>query len=422
MLDRLRQLPGPLYCLFAGTTITRLGSFVFPYLTIYLSEARGYGADRVGQILSVGSVGLLLGNFAGGWLTDRWCRKWTLICALVLNAIGFAILAVHFESAWLYAVFLFVGYFGSGMFTPAANTVVADLAPETIRPFAYTVNYVCINLGMGLGPLMAGFLAAVSYFWIFVGDVATSLCCAMLIAIGVAETRKLNRDRDAPAQKVDLERSTREHRTAGYLLIWRRHPLVLLFCLANFFLIAPLMGLEYSVPLLVKTVFLEKLAFVGVIYTINAACILSLSFLIERLIRGRSEMKMMVIAAMFWTGGLLILATGFSITALMICTVVWTVGEIIASILVPSFVAKHVAHASKGRFMALNDIERSLAGVICPIGLGLAWEYQGVETVIHLLVALPAIGILSYLALWLYVAAPRRAAQAAMTPSLATDQ
>ena len=177
MIEKLRRLPRPLFYLYAGTTITRLGAFVFPYLTIYLSEARGYGADRVGQILSAGSLGLLAGNFAGGWLTDRWSRKWTLILALLFNAAGFAGLAWQYDAGWTYALFLAIGYFGSGMYTPAANTVVADLAPQDIRPFAYTVNYVCINLGMALGPLIGGFLAAVSYGWIFVGDVATSLVC-----------------------------------------------------------------------------------------------------------------------------------------------------------------------------------------------------------------------------------------------------
>ena len=64
------------------------------------------------------------------------------------------------------------------------------------------------------------------------------------------------------------------------------------------------------------------------------------------------------------------LLSGFSVGALLLCTAIWTIGEIIASILVPSFIAKHVAEEVKGRFMALNDIVRSLAGVVCPIGLG----------------------------------------------------
>ncbi len=398
MVEKFRRLPKALYFLFAGTAITRLGAFVFPYLTIYLTQARGYGVDQVGLILSVGSVGLLLGNLAGGWLTDHWRRKTTLVLALLLNACGFAALAGHYESGWAYAGFLLLGYFGSGMFAPAANTVVADLAPVEVRPFAYTVNYVCINLGMGLGPLIGGFLATYSYHWIFVGDVTTSLVCAGLIAVGVSTS--------VPQTRSTTARESSRSRT---LMVWHRHPLVFAFCLAFFFMIAPLMGLEYAVPLLVKTVFLESLTYVGVVYTINAACILSLSFLVERLIRGRNEFLMMATAGLLWATGLVILLTGFSLIALLCCTVVWTIGEIIASITVPSFIARHVAPEVKGRFMALNDVVRSLAGIVAPIGLGFLWARHGAVVVTAVLAALPAAGVVCYLVMLLVTAQPRRA-------------
>ncbi len=390
MRERFRQLPRALLFLYAGTTITRIGAFVFPYLTIYLTEARGYGVDSVGLILSVGALGLLTGNVAGGWCVDLWSRKWTLVLALLANAAGFAGLAGTYDSGWTYSLFLFVGYVGSGMYTPAANTVIADLTTVDNRPFAYTVNYVCINLGMALGPLIAGFLAAISFTWIFVGDVATSLVCAMLIAVGVHETLRARPRPPAPGAQGS---------PALPLTVWRRHPLVVAFCLANFFLIGPLMGLEYAVPLLVSREFMAALSFVGAVYTVNAVCILALSFAIERIVRDRDEMMTMAVAGVFWTGGLVILATGFSVGALLVCTAVWTIGEIIASILVPSFIARHVAPEVKGRFMALNDIVRSFAGVICPIGLGLLWRYEGAHTVLAVLLALPIIGTMTYLAL-----------------------
>lgn len=410
MVSRLRQLPRPLFFLFAGTTISRLGAFVFPFLTIYLSEARGYGADRVGQILSFGGLGLLFGNFTGGWLTDRWSRRYTLLLALVLNAAGFAGLAFDYQGAWSYAAFLLLGYFGMGMYTPASNTVVADLAPEAIRPFAYTVNYVCVNLGMALGPLIAGFLAASSYKWLFIGDVITTLLCAVMILIGVAETRHAAPASGAggtprlPAAKV---------RTPGgsdsYLRIWTRYPVVLAFCLAYFFLIGPLMGLEYAVPLLVKKTFAAELKYVGIVYTINAVCILALSFRIERLVTGRAETPAMVVAGLFWIAGLAVLLVGFSIPALLVCTAIWTVGEIIASILVPSFIAKHVHHAVKGRYLALIDIVRSFAGIICPIGLGLIWEARDAKTVVYVIAALPVVGTIAYLVMWMSHGMRRRA-------------
>ncbi len=385
MISRLTKLPAPLWFLFAGTTITRLGSFVFPFLTIYLSEARSFSADRVGLILSVGSLGLLSGNLLGGWLADGWSRKRTLLLALLLNAAGFFGLSGHFESGVGYAAFLFLGYLGSGMYTPAANTVVADLTSSEIRPFAYTVNYVCINLGMALGPLMGGLLAGFSYRLIFLGDVATTLVCLVLILLGVAETRR----------RVASPVANNSPRVP-ILETLRRHRLVTAFCLVSFFLIAPLMGLEYCVPLLVKTVYDAELTWVGVVYTINAACILSFSFLIERLVRRRNDLMMMTLAGLLWTAGLLLLNLGHSLVALLACTAVWTFGEMVASIVGPTFISRRVAPEYKGRFLALNDAMRSLAGVVAPIALGWVWEHQGVPLVLLIVLILPMIGTVCY--------------------------
>ncbi len=389
IFEQLRNLPRALYVLFAGTMITRMGAFVFPYLTIYLSDSRGYGYETIGVVLSVGSLGLLAGNFAGGVLTDQWSRKWTLILALTLNAVGFAGLALHYAHPAFYAIFLFVGYLGSGLFTPAANTLIADIAPLEIRPFAYTVNYVCNNLGMGLGPLLGGFLATISYRWIFIGDVATSLVCASLIFFGVQESIP-------SAHRSPIKKNNRSR--MGWS-IWRQNQTVIVFCLFYFFLIGPLMGMEFAVPLLVKQEFSASLVYVGVIYTINACCILAFSFPIEKLIRGRNEISMMIVSGIIWTVGMSVLLFGYSVAALMICTAIWTVGEIIASILVPTFIAARVPEKFKGRFMALNDIVRSFAGVVFPIGLGLLWTYQSANAVVLAITLLPAVGTFCYTAL-----------------------
>ncbi len=126
----------------------------------------------------------------------------------------------------------------------------------------------------------------------------------------------------------------------------------------------------------------------------------------------RHEVLMMMIAGLFWTAGLSILLAGWSSWALLICTAVWTIGEIIGSILVPSFIARHVRADVKGRFMALNDLVRSFAGVICPIGLGLVWSRQGSVVVVSILLAMPAVGILCYLSLLLALWTRGRAMEA----------
>ncbi len=381
--SRLNALPRALVFLYAGTIASRLGTFVVPYLTLYLSQGRGLSRAGTGRIIAAGSVGLLVGNLMGGWLADRVGRKPTLLAALAVNVIGIGALSWSLPSGWAYAVALAVAMVGAGMYTPAANALIADCTSETERPLAYTVNYICINIGMGLGPLLGGLLAAYSFTGLFVGDIVTTLVCAGLIARGIPSTRPRS------ISHVPALRST--------LGIWRRHLPLVAFCGASFLLIAPLMGLEYAVPLVVGTVLHEPLAFVGLVYSINAACILALSLPVERWLRGRDELAMMALAGALWTAGLAIVLVDLSLASLLACTVVWTMGEIIASVVVPTYVSRHVDPAAKGRMLAVQDAVRSLAGIAAPITLGLLWDEGGLSTVLVTLVATPAVGALIYL-------------------------
>ena len=390
--QNLRDLPRELTFLYAGTTITRMGSYVFPFLTIYLTAERGYEKATVGLILSLGSLGLLCGNLLGGTLADLWKPRRTALLALLLNALGFALLGTDLQSPAAYAMFLFLGYTGSGMYTPAAGALIADKTHTEQRAFAFTVNYVCINLGMATGPLVGGLLAAESFVLVFAGDVTTTLICAALLAFFLKEARThVPRARETDAR----------HPRKSFLTTFREHAFVTSVCLLSFFLIAPLMGLEYSVPLLVQGVHGGALTLVGLIYTINAFCILSFSFVIERALRGSSELHALTLAGLLWTTGIALLVFSGSLFALVACTAIWTLGEIIASIVLPTFVTRHVKSELKGRFLALVDAMRSLAGVLCPLGLGLLWDTRGTEAVLYTLLALPVLGTLGFASLLL---------------------
>lgn len=381
-MSELRRLPRSLRLLFVGTIVSRLGTFVVPYLTIYLTQTRGFTFAATGRVVSVGSLGLLVGNLAGGWLADRWSRKGTLLAALVVNVIGLTGLAGAELTGWAYAGFLFVALLGAGMYTPAANTIIADETDEATRPFAYTVNYVCINVGMGLGPVLGGLFAAASYRWLFIGDIATTVVCFAVLAAGL---RLVPPHAGPPPTR------------GSALAVWRNHPALLAFCAASFFVVAPLMGLEYAVPILVKTEFGAPLFFVGLVYSLNAACILTLSFAVERWVRTRDELAMMAVAGVCWSVGLSVLVLGFSVGALLACTVIWTVGEIIASIVVPTYVSKRVPAAAKARMLAATDAARSLAAVSVPIALGSLWDAAGVDSVLIALLVLPVVGTAIYL-------------------------
>src|SRR2546422_804665 len=60
------------------------------------------------------------------------------------------------------------------LYRPASSALLADLVPAGQRVMAYSAYRMAFNAGWAFGPATAGFLAEHGYFWLFVGDAATS--------------------------------------------------------------------------------------------------------------------------------------------------------------------------------------------------------------------------------------------------------
>ncbi|MFF6997871.1 MFS transporter [Streptomyces sp. NPDC008313] len=377
---RFKELPLPLRVLFLASFVNRAGMFVFPLLAVYLVRGEDLSPGEAGLLISIGSTGLLVGSLLSGPLCDRLGRRTALLTALLLNAAGYLGLAVLDGPPWTYAVLLFVALVGMGIFSPASNTLVADLTTPEQRPFAYTVSYVGNNLGMGIGPLLGGVAAAYSYEVMFAGNILAGLVCAAMIAVWVPKDR-----RRGSAKRT-------EDRRSGPL----GHSHVLWLVLASFFYVVPLIGLEYALPLAVTTVLHDSASLVGAVYTVNSVVVVSLGLVLEKHIRGHGTKRLLLIAGALWAMGLGVIVVGFSLAAILLSTVVWTLGEIIVSVVVPTYIADHVDERRVGGFMALNGFVLGLARLVVPVGLGVVWTWQGHQPVFLILLAAPLVGMAAF--------------------------
>src|SRR5678816_738219 len=80
LLADLRRLPAPFWVLFAGTFINRFGTFVFPFLALYLTRV-GFTAAQSGVAIAMFGAGAFGGGLFGGWLSDRLGRRNTITTA-----------------------------------------------------------------------------------------------------------------------------------------------------------------------------------------------------------------------------------------------------------------------------------------------------------------------------------------------------
>ena len=178
LLADLRAMPRELWVLVGGQFINRFGTFVHPFLALFLTR-EGLETGQVAGVLGAIALGNLAAPFAAGYLTDAIGRRNTIIVALVGGAV--TILGIYACRAFeqLLVVAALHGFFAY-MFGPAAHALLTDLVRPELRVIAYALLRLAINAGFAAGPAVAGLLFTRSPFLIFAGDAATTLAFALL--------------------------------------------------------------------------------------------------------------------------------------------------------------------------------------------------------------------------------------------------
>lgn len=168
----LRSLPRPVWVLAVGVFINRFGTFVIPFLTLYMTRA-GYSPTDIWKTFAALAAGGMTSAILGGWLADRIGRKNTMSLALTSAAVS--ILALwQADSLASYVIAAFFVGLSHGAYHPAASSLLADLVPPERRVIAFGVSRFAINLGFGCGMAAGGFLAEISYDLLFIGDALTT--------------------------------------------------------------------------------------------------------------------------------------------------------------------------------------------------------------------------------------------------------
>jgi MFS family permease len=181
-------LPRIYWFLWGGTLVNRLGTFVMPMLTFYLTQERKLSLEDAGLVVSSYGAGSLIGVSLGGELADRIGRRRTLIFSLVAGSTAMLLLG-QMRALWAIALFGFLlGAFGD-LYRPASQALIADVVAPEKRMKAFGLLYWAINLGFAGGTSLAGYLAKSGFQILFVGDALTTLIYAWIIWRFIAETR-----------------------------------------------------------------------------------------------------------------------------------------------------------------------------------------------------------------------------------------
>ncbi len=171
--ENLRALPRGAWILFFGTFLNKFGTFVVPFLAIYMTRL-GYSTAQAGLPIAAYGIGTLGACLLGGSLADRIGRRKTIVLSMFSAAAAMLCLS---QARGLPLIILFSAVAGltGELYRPASSALLADLVPAGRRVTAYAAYRMAFNAGWAFGPATAGLLAKKSFTLLFLGDAATSV-------------------------------------------------------------------------------------------------------------------------------------------------------------------------------------------------------------------------------------------------------
>jgi MFS family permease len=344
-------LPTTYWYLWTGTLVNRLGSFVVPFLALYLTRERGFHVAEAGLVVSLHGVGGVLAGLVGGTMADRLGRRTTLVAGLWLGSA--AMLSLGFARAtWHISLSAFLlGLLGE-LYRPAVSAAVADLVKPEDRPRAYGLLYWVVNVGFSIALPLAGLASHLGFLVLFVADACTTFLYGLIVWWKVPETR--------PAHPAPAEGSRRPPSLAPF-----QDGVFLSFALPVLLTALIFNQSHVTLPLDLTSRGMSTATF-GAVLAMNGVLVVLLQPFAGRVMGGMRRSW-----ALAWASGLTGLGFGLhvlgaSVELATLAVVVWTLGEIAQSPVASAVVADLAPAEQRGTYQGAYYMMWALSAGLAP--------------------------------------------------------
>ncbi len=330
---------------------------VIPFLSMYMASELHFSKAQVGMVLGCFGLGSVCGSWLGGWLTDRFGNFRVQAISLLLTVPIFIILP-QFRTFESLAGMIFLLTLIADTFRPANSVAVARYAkPENLTK-AYSLNRMAVNLGFSVGPALGGFLAMISYSWIFYGNAIAAVSAAVVFLIFFRNRKPRSAIRTQRKEEKILTKNDRN----AYLDI----PFIIfnvfccLFSMAFFQLLSTL-------PLYYKEVIQLTEVQIGILLGFNGFSIVVFEMLLVHGVERRFTPRQVMIFGTAMAGASYFMLTfPFGIAWLYGAMFILCVGEMLTLPFTATISASRATPNTQGAYMGFNSLAFAAANIFSP--------------------------------------------------------
>lgn len=359
----IEGLPPAYWLIWVGTLINRLGGFVIPFLTLYLTSQRAISVSQATFMVSFFGAGSFISQLSGGELTDRLGRRPVMLMSFFITPVFMIALGLAQNIVLISMATFIVGFF-TDLYRPAVGATIADLVPPEGRTRAYGYVYWAINLGAAIAPLLAGLVAKYNYLILFVADALTTAAFGFIVLFGIRETR--------PAEAHHASHTPLRERLSQV----RRAPILLIFSVITLFF-----GMIYTqgyvgLPLDMQSRGLGPDKY-GLAIAVNGFLIILMTIPVSNLAAKWPRFETVAAAAVLLGLGYGFTALASTLPLFMLSVAIWTLGEIAATSVAPTIIADLSPVELRGLYQGIFGAAWGLAYFAGPILGGQVYERFG---------------------------------------------
>lgn len=408
-------LPKSVYILFLAQIINRFGDFVMPFLTLFLTKHLGFSNQAAGFSLLIAILASIPGAFLGGKIADHYGRKKTYM--LFQGAAGIAILLCTFTRNPIQIIVLIsISAFFNGGVRPIITAIMTDVLTPEDRPRGFSLTYLGINIGVAIGPLLAGFLFNHYLFMIFIGDAITTAIAVILVAFNIKETmpfaaqdtHKRIANEGISETEIsfnndtlsDLERSE----TGTIFHVLHKRPYLLLFLVFNTLYSITYSQHSFSMPLMLNHVFGDLgPTYFGTLMSVNAVTVLAMTMVIAHCTRKCRSITGIVMGGVAYVIGFGMISFSTTLLHFWISTFVWTLGEILIVTNFGVYISNNTPQNFRARISAVTSLSWATGSMFGTYGMGVFMDATSVEAVWPLVSAIALLGTIGMMGIRRYM-------------------
>lgn len=381
-------MPRALWLIIIGMIInTTGGSFLWPLNTIYLHGSLGKSLSIAGLVLMLNSAASVVGNLLGGYFFDKFGGYRSIIfgAGITLSAL----IGLTFWHDWPhYLIFLIIIGFGSGVVNPAMFSLAGAAWKEGGRR-TFNAMYVGQNIGVAIGTALAGYIASISFDYIFVSNMALYLIYFLIALFGY---RKISDEAISTTSALQTKPTVKTEKS--------RRSLQALLIVSIGYGLCWIAYVQWQTTISTYTQEINiSLKQYSLLWTVNGALIVLAQPVLAGFIKkmAKTLKRQIIIGLVIFICAFIVASTSTVFSGFLAAMIIMTCGEMLVWPAIPTIADQLAPKGKAGFYQGIINSAATVGKMIGPILGGVLVDFYGMKVLFGILLLLFVIAIFTTL-------------------------